>query len=449
MSTTNSHTEVKQVETTLASILGSPTGENVITPPKNNVFKNTTHTSLSAGELQKAAADKAAKDKEAADLKAKEEADRVAAEKLAKDKEGKTPEEIAALEEAENKRKELAAKNTTTSTKSLIQELTEQEKEEEEIKKTGGRPPVTKDALISGIEKRIKDKTFLELDGVEKPLKEYTEEELWEVIDLNIDHKQKEVADEVPAAFFDALPPELQTAFTYLENLRGAKGSYSPEDVQHILKVVTTAVNITNLDISNEDGQEEVVRTFLASTNFGTPEEIDEEVSGIKDRGELEKKAGQFKPKLDAAQKAKIEKDLKATEQARKKAEAQAGKWMDTVYKALEADTVGGIKVNNKDKTSLYNSLVQVNYPSFTGTQTNKFGYLIESRQFGKEQDLEAVFLAQMILEDKKGTLEKLRGVGAAEKVTEVAKKLKIEQDNKGTHGHQQEEMAGANRNVK
>lgn len=453
MSGTTVNTEVKQVETTLAAILGAPTGENVITPPnKNNLFSNNKGAATTITDIEKAAKEKADKEKADADAKivaeAKVKSEAAAAAKAEADKkelEGKSAEEAA---EILKKRKEAEAADKE---KSLVAQLTaEQEKiAEEELKKTGNRPGITKDALISGIEKRIKDKSFLELEGVDKPLAEYTAEELWEVVDLNLEHKQKEVAEQVPVEFFEALPPEFQTAFTYLENLRGAKGSYTPQDVQHILKVVTQAVNIMNLDITTEEGQEEVVRNYLAVTNYGTPEEIDEEVSAIKDRKELEKKSGQFKPKLDAIQQKNIENNLKATEQNRKKAEKQAANWMDTVYKALEPAEIGGMKLTKKDQTELYNSLVQVSYPSFTGQQTNEFGYLLENKQFGKEQDLEAVFLARMILKDKEGTLNKIREQGGSVKAAEVAKKLKIEQANKGTAAGEEDELGGANRTPK
>lgn len=458
MSGTTVNTEVKQVETTLAAILGAPTGDNVITPQnKNNVFSNNKAPANTIGDIEKAAKEKADKEKVEADVKAatdakaKAEADAkaVAAAKADAEKkelEGKSEEQVA---EILKKRKEIEAADKE---KSLAAQLTAQQEKiaEEELRKTGNRPGITKDALVAGIEKRIKDKTFLELDGVEKPLPEYTTEELWEVIDLNLEHKQKEVAEQVPVEFFEALPPEFQTAFTYLENLRGAKGGYTPQDVQHILKVVTQAVNITNLDITTEEGQEDVVRNYLAVTNYGTPEEIDEEVAAIKDRKELEKKSGQFKPKLDAIQQKNIETNLKVTEQNRKKAEKQAANWMDTVYKALEPAEIGGIKLGKKDQTELYNSLVQVSYPSFTGQQTNEFGYLLENKQFGKDQDLEAVFLARMILKDKEGTLNKIREQGGSIKAAEVAKKLKIEQAARGTGaGEDDDDLAGANRTPK
>lgn len=434
MSGTNSNTEVKQVETTLAAILGAPTGENIISQtPKNNLFSNKKPDPLSAADLEKAAQEKleaAAKAKEATDKK-------------------KLEDEATELER-KKKEAENTEKGKTGTAKSLIAELNEEEQAaaEEAKKSSGGRPEFQRAGLIQVVNDLLKEEKFIPLDDP-KPMEEWTKDDFKEFIELNLSHREDQIKEEIPVAFYDALPPEFQTAFTYLENLRGAKGGYTPQDVQHILKVVTQAVEITNLDPSTEEGQEQIVRTYLQSTQWGTPEEIDEEVKSLQDKEELSKKANQFKPKLDALQQKQIEQNIKTQEKARKNAEKAASNFMDSVYKALEPGILGGIKLDKKTQGSLYNALVQPAYQSFTGGQTNELGHLLESKQFGQEKDLESVMLATWLLRDKEGFLAKVREQGGSQKAAEVAKKLKTEQANHGTASGEEDELAGANRGVK
>lgn len=56
------------------------------------------------------------------------------------------------------------------------------------------------------------------------------------------------------------------------------------------------------LDVENEKDQEEIYRRYLKFIYFGTPDEIEEEITTWKDLGQLEKKAKQAFPKLERMQ---------------------------------------------------------------------------------------------------------------------------------------------------
>ena len=411
------NTEISQVtldNQAVAELLGIATGENVITQTaekEKTAFTRNTEEPLDAAALEKEiAADKKAVLDAA---KAKEIADAEAAALLLDPDKNKTADQIAA-------------------------ELNLAETEEEKKKK--GRPEFQTTGLIQIANELIKEEKFIALDDP-KPMEEWTKADWKEFIELNVAHREDKVKEEIPVAFFDSLPEEFQVAYNYF-----AQGG---KDVKHILRVVSQSVETASLDVETEDGQEAVVRNYLRMRDNLTPEELDAEVDELKDKGDLEKKAKQFKPKLDAAQQQHIEKNLKAVEIARKNAEKESVKFMDSVFKSLESGVIGGVKIDRKLQGSLYNALVQPNYQSFTGGQTNELGHLLETKQFGAEKDLESVALATWLLRDKEGFLAKVREQGAQAKVTDTVKKLKIEQANRVASTTEDDNDGGAGREVK
>ncbi len=422
MPNTNSNTTVSQVEASLASILMGSEGEVPAQTAKNNLFSNTKGTQTTITDLEKAA--QVAKDVELAKVKADADAAKIEADKKAL--EGKTAEEKAEIEKKKKEAEELAKKTAGTQSLAATLTATEEEVAAELEKNKGGRPEFKKEGLVKVIEKLIKDKKFVEFEG-DKPLADYTEEEYIELIEANMTHREDKIKDSVPLAFFDSLPEEFQVAYTYLAN----KGKDA--DVQHILRVVTQAAEIKNLDPTTEDGQEDIIRTYLRTTNYGTPEEIEEEVNAIKDRNESEKKAGQFKPKLDALQQKNIEQNLKSAEQARVKSEKQAANYMGRVYDVLNTGELHGIKIDKRTQQSLYSTLVQPGYLTFQGD----------------DKELSRLVLSTLVYQDPEAFLEKVREQGASGKALEVAKKLKTEQATRNASASEEEELAGANRGVK
>jgi hypothetical protein len=416
------HTQVTKVETTLSAaldILGGASAEKpVVQKPKNHfatpVNKSITTVADIEGDILKKENEEKEKEKIAADAKIKEAAE-------AKKKEDEEKFNKLSPEEQESFKKKSP----------VVAILEDEEDTEDEKAKKAGRPVVSKDALIKGLEERFKNKTFFELEG-DKPLSEYTEAELWEVIDLNIEEAKKNVADEVPLAFYDSLPEEIQTAYAYLENTRAVKGGYDKKDVQHILKVVTQVIETQNLDVETESGQEQIIRTYLAMRDNATPEELDEEINALKDKGELEKKAGQFKPKLDSLHQQRMEQLVKTSEANRKKAEKQAEAYSQRVISTLKTGEVKGIKIDKKTQANLYEMMVQPQYLSFQGDNA----------------ELEKLMLSALVFQDPDGFLEKVRLQGSNAQATAVAKKLKTEQANKGAALHN-EEADNAHRGVK
>jgi hypothetical protein len=425
MSNEQQNTEVSQIDIDLAEILGTATGNNVITQnnnngPKSNIFKNDPPKTFTAADLEGETEDqkKVRLEKEEAAKKAAEEEKKRKEEEAAellKKNEGKTAEQIIAETVSEGGGGGEGAGGDD---------------------KNKGKKPYSKDLLKDVLGHLIEKKEFFDFapeDVDNKKLEDYTKDEVLELIQLNLEKRDEKLKEQVPVEFFNALPPEFQTAFTYVSN--------GGTDIKGMLRVLSETVETRELDLKSEDDQEKIVYNYLKSTNFGTPEEIEVEINGWKDRNELEKKATQFKPKLDAMNARTVEQRLKDQEKRAELAKKQSAIYMDTVYKTLAPGLLGDIKLDKKTQGILYNGLVRPDYQSaFNGAPTNLLGKYLEEYQFGEKKDLSRVAEVLWLLHDREGFLNKQREMGASEKAKAVAKKLKSEESSKNAAGNQQDD---------
>jgi hypothetical protein len=197
-----------------------------------------------------------------------------------------------------------------------------------------------------------------------------------------------------------------------------------------LFRALSQAEEVLSMDPTDPSNHEQIVRQFLTTTGFGTPEEIDEEIVGLKDREELEKKAGQFKPKLDKMQEAMIGQKLAEQEQRQAQQAAAAKAYVGNIYKTLEPGELNGIKVDRKTQEMLYSGLVQARYPSISGKPTNLFGHLIEKFQY-VEPDHARIAEALWLLADPDGYKAKLMDKGKNSSVEKTVRMLRTEEANR------------------
>jgi len=160
--------------------------------------------------------------------------------------------------------------------------------EEADDKPKGGRPKVDKSGMAELVNKLIEAGKLVPFED-EKPMEEYTLKDYEELIEANFAEIENKVRQETPVEFFESLPEELQYAAKYV-----ADGG---QDLKGLFKVLAQAEEVRELDPRSERDQEQIVREYLRATNFGNAEEIEEEIDGWRDRGDLEAKANKFKPK--------------------------------------------------------------------------------------------------------------------------------------------------------
>jgi hypothetical protein len=319
----------------------------------------------------------------------------------------------------------------------LDDEIKTSDDEDNDVKK-GGRPKVDKSGLVSFLKKRIEnnemfafddyDETKQSLDDYLGGLGEKDVEELWQA---NIDNLKQEVAAQTPTEFFESLPEELQYAAKYV-----ADGG---QDLKGLFLALAQVEEVRGMNPKDENDQEGIVRQYLQASNFGTAEEIEEEVTTWKDLGVLEKKARQFKPKLDQMHEEMIQSQLQEQEYRKQQQEAAAEAYVQNVFQALRPAEINGIKLDKKVQAQLYSGLVQPQYPSISGKPTNLLGHLLEKYQF-LEPNYPLIAEALWLLSDPESYRGELKKQGKNAAVEQTVRQLKTEQSRKNISTYQEEE---------
>lgn len=288
----------------------------------------------------------------------------------------------------------------------------------EEDTKGTGRPKLDKDGLYELTKKLIDKKLIIPFDD-DKPLEKYTMQDFEELYEANDQEKARKLQEELPVKFFDSLPDKLKTAAAYFAN--------GGTDAKGIFRALAEYEETASLDPSSETGQEAIARQYLQSTKFGTPDEIEEQINEWRDNEILEKKANQFKPKLDALQEQYLAYKVQEQENLRKQQQEQAQVYMENVYHILEPGELNGIKLDKKAQSMLYSGLVQPNYPSISGKNTNLLGHLLEKYQFIEPRH-DLIAEALYLLADPEGYRSKVRELGKTETVKQTVRTLKTEE---------------------
>ncbi len=155
----------------------------------------------------------------------------------------------------------------------------------------------------------------------------------------------------------------------------------------------------------------------------------------------LSQKANQFKPKLDKMQEEIVGRKLAEQEARKDQQEKQARVYMDNVYNTLSAGDLGGVKLDKKIQSMLYSGLVQPNYPSISGKNTNLLGHLLEKYQFVEPRH-DLIAEALWLLADPDGYKGKVREQGSKQAVEKTVRQLKTEEQRKITSSTQDDEPA-------
>lgn len=400
---TNVQTSVQQVDLDIDNWLGAPGAENIVTPPlktdeKPNIFSKTGPDLTFLDKEEKEEVD--AKKEEVTDVK--------------------------------NEDVEVPRETSTKTDVSVFDDI------EDDTKSKSGRPRTEKSGLVEFLKKRIESKemfAFDDYDEKKQSLDEYlgslSEKDVDELWQANLDNMKQEVAAKTPKEFFEALPDELQYAAKYV--LDGG------QDLKGLFSVLAQVEEVRSLNPTNENDQEGIVRSYLQATNFGDDSEIQEEINTWKDLGVLEKKAKQFKPKLDLMQEEIVQVQLQEQE-ARKQQQLEASQaYVENVFEALRPGEINGLRLDKKTQALLYSGLTQPQYPSISGRPTNLLGHLLERYQF-VEPNYPLIAEALWLLSNPDEYRQSLMKKGGNVAVEQTVRQLKTEQSRKNTSTYQEED---------
>lgn len=333
-------------------------------------------------------------------------------------------------EEVATDDKEDTVSRETSFTKEQTDDLLDSlDDDQEETKAKPGRPKTEKSGLVEFLKKRIESKDMFAFDDYDEKtqdlgdylgtLSEKDIDELWQA---NMDNMKQEVAAKTPKEFFESLPDELQYAAKYV-----ADGG---QDLKGLFQALARVEQVRELDPTEENDQENIVRSYLSATGFGNAEEIDEELTTWKDLGVLEKKAKQFKPKLDQMQEEIVQSQLQEQEARKEQQQEAADAYIKNVFEALRPAEINGLKLDKKTQAQLYSGLVQPQYPSISGRPTNLLGHLLEKYQF-VEPNYPLIAEALWLLSNPDEYRQNLTKQGKTQAVEQTVRQLKTEQSRK------------------
>tara|TARA_B100000497_G_C7693793_1_gene422789 strand:+ start:3089 stop:4378 length:1290 start_codon:yes stop_codon:yes gene_type:complete len=348
--------------------------------------------------------------------------------------------ETEASAEVDTEEKKADDAKTTENADDIFDALEVDEADEVEDKKVKrGRKKIS--GIGDVFDKLIKDDKIVPFDD-DKSFDDYSAKDWEELIEANLEEKANQVRRETPKQFFESLPQELQIAARYV-----ADGG---TDLKGLFSTLAQAEEKKSLDVKKESDQEVIIRDYLQATGYGDAEEIAEEIEIWKDLGKLESQASKFKPKLDKMQEKVLAKKLEEQEMRKAQQEQASKQYMENVYNTLKEGSLGELKVDRKTQSMLYNGLVQPNYPSVSGRNTNLLGHLLEKYQF-VEPNYTLISEALWLLSDPNGYKTRIMEKGAQKSVESTVRKLKTEQSNSGgsSLGVQERETEGRKKSTK
>lgn len=296
-------------------------------------------------------------------------------------------------------------------------DLKEDDVEGDKNDKTPGRPKTSKEGLVELTNKLIEKKLIVPFDD-DKKIEDYTLADFEELFEANNDEREKKIREEIPKQFFNSLPEELQYAAKYV--LEGGS------DLKGLFRTLAEVEETKTLDPTVPEHQKSIIRTYLQATKFGTPEEIEEEITEWEDRDELETKAKKFKPKLDALSEQHVQYKVAQAAEINRQRSEQASIYMDSVYKVLEPGELNGLKLDKKTQNLLFTGLVQ----AVPGKNVNLLGELLQKYQF-VEPNHGLVAEALWLLADPDGYKAKVKESAKKEAIADTVKKLKTEESRK------------------
>jgi hypothetical protein len=313
-----------------------------------------------------------------------------------------------------------AVKVTKEEVDSALSELDGEFEDTDDVTKPG-RKKIDKSGMVETFSKLMEEGVLLGFED-DKPLEDYSIKDWKELIQANIEERERALREQTPREFFEALPEELQYAAEYV-----AKGG---KDMKGLFRALAQVEEQRSLDPSNDEHQELIVRQYLYATNFGNGDQslIEDQIEEWVNNGTITKRANQFKPKLDDMQAQVLQAKLAQQEQFRMQQQQQKEMYMENIYNTLKPGDLNGVKVDGKRQKFLWEELTTLKYQSLQGKPTNLLGRLLEEYQFSNNPRYDLIAETLWLLSDPEDYKQQIRQQGKNQATQETVKKLKTEE---------------------
>ena len=215
-----------------------------------------------------------------------------------------------------------------------------------------------------------------------------TKEDLVALVKDNIQDKLSEVNQNIFQEQLEALPPQFQSIMKY-----GLSGG---TDVKSLLESWGEAERVFAIDITSDEGKEQVVRDYLKLTKYGTDEEINQDIKTWKDLGTLDKKAEAYKPKLEEHQMRVIAAKEKEAEDANQQELQYTQQYIKAVGQVLAKEDLNGLKLDTQTKQFIYQNVQPIYQSQLTGKPIDALEAVVEELKYGQNANPE--FYSQLLL---------------------------------------------------
>lgn len=305
----------------------------------------------------------------------------------------KTEEVLAAEKEAKEKLdKDSAIDNLLDS--EIEEEIEEEEDQDEESSKMV--------KAISSLVEKGKLQLFVDDKGeLLKELKDYTIEEMEELISENIDTAIETTATNAPLEMFSSFPKAIQDVISF--QISGGK----EEQLKGLFMQLAQVQETLDLDPEKEEDARRIIKQHLELENLHTPEEIEDQITKIEDLGKLTDYSTKYKKVLDAKQAAVLKKRIADQEiiaaQNKQKEIAHAQK----IYETLKVP-FADLDLDVQTRESLYHGLVQKKHQNEKGEAINELTHLINQKSSGTKEDAELLVKAFAYLKSPKTFIDSL-----------------------------------------
>jgi hypothetical protein len=308
---------------------------------------------------------------------------------------------------------------TTDTVDSVLDDLNSDDDNQDDPKKSPGRQRIDKSGLVETFTKLIDKGTIIPFED-DKKLEDYSVKDWEELLEANMQERERQLREQTPKEFFESLPEELQYAAKYV-----ADGG---NDLKGLFRALASVEESRSLDPQND--ADAIARHYLMATQFGTEEEIAEQIQEWNELGVLEKKAGGFKPKLDRMQEQMVQAQLAQQEQLKQQREDAMKQYVDNVYETVKAGEINGIKLDKKTQAFIFTEMTQPKYDSISGKKVNLLGHLLEKYQF-VEPNYGIIAEAMWLLSNPDEYKTQIRQQGQNAATQDTVRKLKTEQSNR------------------
>lgn len=325
---------------------------------------------------------------------------------------------VTPVDENENKADLLG---TSTETKSKKQDV------KTEIKDLSGY-----------FEDRLKAGKFVAIeedaeDGTKKQFIPKTFEEFDEVIDIQVNYRLDQQRKELEQKWYQAKSPAWQAVAKYAEL------TDDPGDILPFIQGVKTIDDVKDVDPSDLEGAERIVRTRL-SQRGETQDAIDEQVEALKTTDKLVSAAQKYKPLILTEQKQQLAKMVQQKKEEEEEYMNLVQDIRNKAIEAIEAPIFGKQKLKQEEKAVVYDLIAE---PS-QETQ----GYRIYSAidALFEKGDFETLKQVALLLGKKDSFINYISSGAADQTAAGLQRKLRVATDSRAAGSNNSDSDDGGER---